>query len=72
MKKYRITEEELKILMEACKGFPVIMCGVDLGQSPQERVNNAWKALGKKYGFKWYTARSAETVPCEFIAEAEE
>ena len=71
MKKFRMTKEELKCLIEASKGFPCIMCGVDLGESPQERANNAWKSLAAKYGFKWDTATSVGSDPQDFMAEAQ-
>ena len=67
-KKYRMTDEELRGIIDASKGFPCIMCGVDLGESPQERANNAWKVLAKKYHFRWDSAGGAGTDPHEFYA----
>ena len=53
---YEMSEEDLKVLLEAIKPVPLMMIG---GHSPsrQENANMAWKRLGKKMGFNHKTVR---------------
>lgn len=70
MKHYQMTEEELKVLLSACKSSPCMLVGdVNLGKSAQENANDAWKSLANKYKFKWNTARPDGNDPTKFIAE---
>lgn len=56
---YEMTDEDLKVLLDACKPTPVMFLsgGIDIGGSPQENANIAWKELGNKYGFDYMTVR---------------
>lgn len=56
-KEYQLTEQDLKDFFEATKPMPVMYMtyGEPFFRSPQERANDEWKRLGKKYGFKWDT-----------------
>jgi hypothetical protein len=50
---YEMTEEDLQIILDACKLTPVMMIGSYTGSSPQENANRAWRSLGEKMGFEW-------------------
>ena len=52
---YEMTEENEKVLLNACKPTPVMK--IMGGTSQQENANNAWKALGRKMGFDYVTVR---------------
>ncbi len=54
---YIMTEEDLKVILNACKPTPVMKIGSYTGSSPQENANRAWEALGKKMGFDYNTVR---------------
>lgn len=57
---YEMTEEDLKVLLAACKPVPVMMIGGHSMGSTQENANLAWAALGKKMGFVSDTVRPIE------------
>ena len=48
---YEMTEEQMKVLMDACKPVPCIMVGGYSPQTPQQNANNAWAKLGEEMGF---------------------
>lgn len=52
---YEISQEDLDMLLDACKPTPVMFLsgGQPMFNSPQENANHAWKLLGEKYGFVW-------------------
>lgn len=54
---YEMSEEDLKVILEACKPVPAMMIGSYTSSSPQENANRAWKALGEKMDFDYMTVR---------------
>ena len=55
---YEMTEDDLAVVLEACK--PVVWLAPQ-GHGPtlpQAYANDAWRALGHKMGFDWMTAKS--------------
>ena len=54
---YKLSEEDLKALLEACKPTPAMQIGGYSPRTPQENVNAAWGVLGKKMGFDSMTVR---------------
>ena len=52
---YKMTEEDLKVLLKACKSVPVMMVGSQSLGSTQENSNRAWESLGDKMGFEVMT-----------------
>lgn len=54
---FEMTDEELKILLEACRTVPMMMIGGFAPRSQQQNSNDAWKRLGEKMGFDWSTVR---------------
>ena len=54
---YEMTEDDLRELMKACAPTIVIKVGNYVPASPQENANQAWKALGEKYGFDSMTVQ---------------
>ena len=56
---YEMTEEDLKVILDACKPVPCIMIGGHAPRSQQENANSAWKALGVKMGFDHMTVKPA-------------
>ena len=53
---FKLTEEEYQKILDINKegGDPVMYLsgGIPLGRSLQEKINDYWKILGLKYGFK--------------------
>ena len=70
MKQYELSQEQLNRILEASKPVPYIIFGGYVPESPQEKANRVWRALGKEMGFDWKTVRpiSKET---ENIFQAE-
>jgi hypothetical protein len=56
-KEFEMTQEDLDIILNACKPTPAMWGsgGVPLFATQQENANEAWKALGKKMGFDGMT-----------------
>lgn len=54
---YKMTEAQLKKLLEACRPFPYLVVKGIPPRSPQEKANDAWAALGRELGFKPMTVR---------------
>lgn len=72
---FEMTEADLATLMDACKPVKLIATHCGPIQSPQEKANAAWKALGDKMGFdhmtvqpiggkgeRFFTAESTATI----------
>ena len=68
-RRFMMTEEQLERLLEACKPVPMIMLQCGAPRSPQERANDAWKALGKEMGFQHMTVRPTGEGDRVFTAE---
>ncbi len=51
--KFKMTEEQLAKLREACRPVPMIALQCGTPPSPQVSANDAWKALAVELGFKW-------------------
>ena len=43
---YEMTEEDLQIILDACKPVPYMIIGGVAPRSPQENANAAWERLG--------------------------
>ena len=54
---YEMTQEDLDVILDACKPVPMIMLHIGTPSSPQENANCAWAALGKKMGFDYMTVQ---------------
>jgi len=55
---YALTQADLDAALEACKPIPMIMLHIGGGPGrPQERANDAWRALGEKMGFDYMTVQ---------------
>ena len=56
MPEFKMTQEEMNKILSINKdgGDPVMYLsgGIPIGMSLQEKINNYWKELGAKYGFK--------------------
>jgi hypothetical protein len=50
-----MTEEDLEILIRACKPVTYMVFGGSEPRSPQENANSAWAVLGSKMGFSHMT-----------------
>lgn len=57
MANFEMTQEQLDIILSACKPTPMIMLQCSTPISSQEKANNAWKSLGKEMGFDHMTVR---------------
>lgn len=57
---YKMSQDDLDILLESCKDVPCIMIGDVPPSSPQENTNRAWSVLGKKMGFDSITVRPSQ------------
>ena len=56
-KEFRMSKEDLVLVMEASKPVPYIVVGGMEPRTPQDNANAAWEALGQKMGFKWETVQ---------------
>lgn len=55
-KTFKLTDEQVKELLEAGRpGMYLVAAGTE-PISPQERVNDIWKRLGKEQSFVWDSA----------------
>lgn len=70
-KNYQMTDEQLKILMTACKPVPMIALSAGMPASPQENANSAWESLGKEMGFKFITVEPIQGKPTSFFTAEE-
>lgn len=74
---YCMTEGECQNLLGASKPTMAIIAGVTssgevrgMPRSPQENADSFWYELGRRYGFKWDTAKPiAGKGPRHFSAE---
>ena len=55
-KTFKMTQEQLNKLLDACKPVPLIAMQCGTTRSQQERANDAWKELGNEMGFDPITA----------------
>lgn len=68
--KYRMSDEQLAKLLDACKPVPYMIIGDYLPRAPQQNANDAWHYLGQEMGFDGDTAEDAGTGDVhDFIAE---
>jgi len=70
---FQMTQEEMNNIIAINKGGgdPVMYLsgGIPMGESLQEKINNYWKVLGLKYGFKPLTAQGSSKGGLYFTAE---
>jgi hypothetical protein len=70
---FKMTQEEMDNIFAINKsgGDPVMFLsgGISLGSSLQEKINQYWETLGKKYGFKPMTVEGSSKGKLFFIAE---
>ena len=59
---FEMTEEDLQMILDACKPTPVMFLsgGMPMSNSPQQNANTAWEKLGAKMGFD---AMSVQPIP---------
>ena len=70
---FEMTQEEMDNIISINKGGgdPVMFVsgGIPMGSSLQEKVNQYWKILGDKYGFKPMTVEGSSKGKLFFLAE---
>lgn len=59
-REFKMSDEDLELIREASRPVPLIMLQAGMPLTPQQNANNAWSALGRKMGFKTYTAGPVE------------
>ncbi len=57
---FEMTEEDLEVILDACKPVPWFAPGGYWPKTPQENANAAWALLGEKMGFDYDTV---EPIP---------
>jgi hypothetical protein len=67
-KEFHLKKSDLKKLYEASRPVPYILVGGVEPTSTQERANEAWKVIAKKYGFIWDTAQPVPGKGPEFVS----
>lgn len=71
-KQFEMTQEEMDAIIKINKegGDPVMFTsgGQRMGSSLQEKINNYWKGLGEKYGFKHITVQPGGPSNLHFTA----
>lgn len=68
-KRYEMTPEQHRKLLSACESVPYIAAQCGPISPPQERINEAWRELGKEMGFDYMSVRAVPGQP-ETIFEA--
>jgi len=76
---FKMTEEDLKMLLDSCQPVLAMKVGNLIPSSQQENINRAWKTLGTKMGFVSTTvqpvpgkeSRYFSAVPCETLEQKE-
>jgi len=72
-KEFKLTEDELKEILDASKPVSYMVFGGRGPMSPQEKANMVWHGLAKKHGFKLMTVKPVPGKSQEhFTAEVEE
>jgi hypothetical protein len=70
---FEMTQEEMDNIIAINKGGgdPIMFLsgGIPMGSSLQEKINQYWKILGNKYGFKPMTVEGSSKGKLFFIAE---
>lgn len=56
-KEFKMTDEQLKMIMNASKSVAYMVFGGREPSSPQENANAAWAILGEELGFKSMTVQ---------------
>ncbi len=54
---FEMTEEDLKVILDACKATPYLLIGGNYSPTPQENANRVWQNLGVKMGFDYMTVK---------------
>ncbi len=54
---YEMTDEQLEVILAACKPVALIALQCGMPSSPQENANAAWARLGKELGFDHMTVK---------------
>ena len=67
--RYEMSEDDLAVLLEACKPVTYIIIAGEEPRSPQENANDAWALLGKKMGFDYLTVEPTGEGDRFFTAE---
>lgn len=67
---YQLTPEEFEKMKTIAQDSTPVMKFGDYwsGMDKQERANNFWKEMGKKYGFEWNTAEGIPGKEITFFA----
>ncbi len=66
-KEFKLTQEQLDILLNACKPVPYMVIGGIAPRSPQENANAAWATLGLELGFDSMSVRPINGKGIEFF-----
>jgi len=71
LKEFEMLQQEMDDIIAINKNMPPVMTfgGYTTGLDLHERVNNYWKGLGDKYGFKWQTVEPSDNGKLKFYAE---
>jgi hypothetical protein len=71
---FEMTEDDLKVILDACKPTPVMFLsgGIPISNTPQENANHAWELLGNKMGFNHMTVQPTGQGNQFFSAETKE
>jgi len=70
MKEFKMTEADLKKLLNASKPVPYMVFGGIEPSSPRENAERQWRVLGEKMGFDWNTVEPSDKGNQYFTAQA--
>lgn len=59
--RYHMTEDQMKLVLDASRPVPYLVIGGVPPRSPQENANSAWRAVAAEHGCKWDTIKPAGT-----------
>jgi len=68
-KEFKMSDEDLETILDACKPVVYIIIGGVIPTSPQENANRAWAKLGERMGFDHMTVKPTRKGNKVFTAE---
>ena len=66
-KEFKLSDVQLRNLLDACRPVPLIALNAGMPRSQQENANDAWAALGKELGFNSMSVQPVSGKSMEYF-----